>query len=78
MNENEIATRIVDCAYKTHVDLGPGLFESVYQEVLSKKLENVGLTVKKEIDIPITYEELSFKKALWQGLKHLPSTGSQA
>ena len=30
MTENEIATRIVDAAYKVHVKLGPGLLESVY------------------------------------------------
>jgi hypothetical protein len=30
MTENEIATQIVDAAYKIHTRLGPGLFESVY------------------------------------------------
>ncbi len=31
MTENEIATIIVDVAYKIHQRLGPGLLESVYE-----------------------------------------------
>ena len=29
----EIARIVVDCAYRLHVDIGPGLLESVYQAV---------------------------------------------
>ena len=38
MTENEIATTIVDCCFKIHTTLGPGLFESVYEEVLCYEL----------------------------------------
>jgi len=31
--ENEIASTIVDCSYHIHVKLGPGLLESVYEEI---------------------------------------------
>ncbi len=31
MTENEIATVVVDTAYKLHTTLGPGLLESVYE-----------------------------------------------
>jgi hypothetical protein len=34
MSENEIAKIIVDTCYHIHVELRPGLFESVYEEVL--------------------------------------------
>ena len=34
MSENEIATLIVNTAYDIHVKLGPGLLESVYEEIL--------------------------------------------
>ena len=43
MNENEIAREIVDAAYKIHTTLGPGLLESVYEAVLTYKLEKRGL-----------------------------------
>ena len=34
MTENEIATAVVDAAFKIHTTLGPGLFESVYEAAL--------------------------------------------
>ena len=39
MTENEIATIIVDVAFKVHVTLGPGLLESVYQRALAYELQ---------------------------------------
>jgi len=39
MTENEIAKIVVDCCYKIHTTLGPGLFESVYEKALIYKLE---------------------------------------
>ena len=38
MPENAIAKKIVDASYKVHSALGPGLFESVYESVLSYEL----------------------------------------
>jgi GxxExxY protein len=34
MDENKIAKTIVDCCYRIHTKLGPGLLESVYLEIL--------------------------------------------
>ncbi len=34
MNENEIATIVVDCAYQIHVNIDPGILESVYEVIL--------------------------------------------
>jgi GxxExxY protein len=34
MTENEIAKIVVDCCFKIHATLGPGLFESVYERTL--------------------------------------------
>jgi len=41
MTENEIATIIVDAAYKIHKRLGPGLLESVYEATLAYGLQSV-------------------------------------
>jgi hypothetical protein len=35
MTENEIAREVVDSAYTIHSKIGPGLFESVYEALLS-------------------------------------------
>ena len=37
MNENQIAQEIVDSAFKIHVEIGPGLLESVYEAVLDSR-----------------------------------------
>ncbi len=58
MTENEIATQIVDAAYKIHSTLGPGLFESVYEAVLALELTNRGLKVIRQQPIPVTWENL--------------------
>jgi len=56
MTENEIASRIVDAAYRIHVALGPGLLESVYLAVLAYELRKRGLAVDTERELPVIYE----------------------
>ena len=59
-NENEIARQIVDASFKIHSTLGPGLLESVYETVLAHELESRGLTVQRELAIPVVYEGFQF------------------
>ncbi|MDR9398752.1 MAG: GxxExxY protein, partial [Salibacter sp.] len=47
MTENEISKIIVDTCYNIHVELGPGLFESVYEEILTYELLGQGLQVSR-------------------------------
>ena len=56
MTENEISKIIVDAAFKIHVNLGPGLLESVYEAVFAYELESRGLTVVRQQAIPVVYE----------------------
>ncbi len=56
MTENEIATQVVDAAYKIHTTLGPGLLESVYEMVLAQELMKRALDVSRQQAIPVTYE----------------------
>ena len=60
MRENEIATQVVDAAYRLHVQLGPGLFESVYEVVLAHELKKRGLHVERQVPIPIQYDSITF------------------
>ena len=58
MNENEIATEIVDAAFKIHTKLGPGLFEYVYEAILEWELKKRGLIVVCQQSLPVTYEDI--------------------
>ncbi len=60
MTENEIGKIIVDCAYKVHVKLGPGLLESIYEKCLAYEIEKRGLKVARQVPIQICYDELTF------------------
>ncbi|HEY5042300.1 MAG TPA: GxxExxY protein [Verrucomicrobiae bacterium] len=58
MSENEIAKIVVDCAYKVHVTLGPGLLESVYEAALAYEIQKRGLKVERQLPIPVSYGEV--------------------
>jgi GxxExxY protein len=58
LDENQISKIIMDCCYKIHTTLGPGLLESVYLEILFYELKKSGLTCEKEVGIAITYEDI--------------------
>ena len=44
---NDVTAIIVDAAYRIHQDVGPGLFESVYEVVLADALAGKGLKVAR-------------------------------
>lgn len=58
--ENEIAQRILDCAFLVHRGLGPGLLEIVYEAVLTKMLADEGIAVERQVPVPIKFEGLVF------------------
>lgn len=60
MHENEIGTIVVDSAVQLHQALGPGLLESVYEVILAHRLERHGLSVQRQVKVPISFEGESF------------------
>jgi len=58
MTENEISRIIVDKCLKIHRALGPGLLESVYEEVLYYELSNQNLRCAKQVGISVVYEDI--------------------
>ena len=56
MNENEIGKEVVDAAIAVHRELGPGLLESVYEAVLADELAERGLSVARQVLVPIFYK----------------------
>jgi GxxExxY protein len=53
----ELTSSILNCAYKVHSALGPGLLESAYEECLHNELDKAGLFVIKQKPMPLIYEE---------------------
>ena len=53
----ELTSSILNCAYKVHSTLGPGLLESAYEECLHYELHKTGLEVFKQKPMPLVYEE---------------------
>lgn len=59
-----IAKQIVDAAYTVHKHLGPGLLEKVYEICFCHELKKRGLDCKRQIDIPIVYDGITFDEGL--------------
>ena len=62
MTENEVAKIIVDCAYKVHTTLGPGLLESVYEAALAYELGKRGMNVERQKPLPVVYENIRLEE----------------
>ncbi len=60
---NEISGLIVDAAFRLHVAVGPGLFESVYETLLEHELNKLRLKVERQVVVPLEYEGLRFEEA---------------
>jgi GxxExxY protein len=58
MEINDITSIIIEESIKIHTDLGPGLFESVYEEILYYRLTKRGINVQKQVAVPVYYEEV--------------------
>jgi len=63
MTENEIGKVIVDSAIAVHRELGPGLLETVYEVVLAYELRQRGISVERQVPIPIRYKDMNFDEA---------------
>ena len=62
--EESIAEKIVDAAYTVHKVLGPGLLERVYEVCFCHELCKRGLKYKRQVDIPIVYDGMTFDEGL--------------
>ena len=59
MDVDSIARIAVDCGFKIHDRLGPGLLESVYEAVLFQSIERRGLFVERQRPIPIHFDGIA-------------------
>jgi GxxExxY protein len=56
MQLNYLSSQVIQAAIHVHRELGPGLLESVYQKCMVLELENMKVTVRTEVPLPIYYQ----------------------
>ena len=56
MEDDDLTRKIIGCAYTVHNKLGPGFLEKVYENALRIELEKLGLVVKQQEPINVTYD----------------------
>jgi GxxExxY protein len=54
-----IAAQIIDAGLRVHTALGPGLLESAYEHCLAHELTKRGLSVQRQVPMPISYDGIS-------------------
>ena len=64
MTVDTISYEIRGAIYDVYKALGPGLLESVYEEALVYELEQRGLQVERQKQVPIIYKGKSLKTEL--------------
>jgi GxxExxY protein len=51
-----LARIAVDCGYRLHREIGPGLLESVYKILLAHELKEAGLAIERQVNVAINYK----------------------
>ncbi len=58
MDRETIFKLVLNCSFKVHSELGPGLLESAYEECLFFELKQAGLKVEKQKAMPLIYHDI--------------------
>jgi GxxExxY protein len=53
---NDLSYKIIGCVYRVHSILGPGLLESTYEACLEYELLDSGLSVERQVPLPVVYK----------------------
>jgi len=64
VNEDKIAQKIVDAAFKAHARLGPGLLENLYEICFCHELEKMEVAYGRQVEIPIVYDGIKLPGSL--------------
>ena len=57
-SENELAKKVVDICFKIHTVYGPGLFESVYEEIFCYEWSKIAIPYVRQRGIKVIHEEI--------------------
>ncbi len=58
-----LASQVLDTAFAVHIDLGPGLLESVYEQVLANRLSHQKLKIDRQMPVGACIDGLNFPEA---------------
>lgn len=58
--EEKIMKEVVDCAYRVHVNLGPGLLEKIYETCFCYELKKKNINFISQLKVPIKYDDIYF------------------
>lgn len=61
MKHSELSSTIIGICIKVHEKLGPGLLESVYEEIICYELNKLGFSFKRQQGIPVIYDNLKLE-----------------
>ena len=64
MTDTELTYEIRGAIFEVYNTLGPGLLESVYEEALTFELQQRGLEVIRQMEVPIMYKDNELKTPL--------------
>jgi len=53
---NKLSGTIVDAAMEVHREMGPGLFEKIYEDALERELKSRGLSVERQLGVYVSYK----------------------
>lgn len=62
--EQHLSREIVDCAFRVHKSLGPGLLEKIYEVCVCHELAKKGISYLRQLYLPIHYDGLTFDEGL--------------
>ena len=62
--EEVFGKAIVNAVYQVHKELGPGLLEKIYEVCFCHVLSSNGFQVKRQLDIPIVFQNIVFEEGL--------------
>ena len=63
MEDNDLGGTILGCAMNVHTVLGPGLLESTYEACLVHEFSKAGLTVARQVALPVRYDGIELEVA---------------
>jgi GxxExxY protein len=61
--EVQIMRDAFDVGIRIHRDLGPGLYESVYEEIFCHEMAKLGYRLQRQLEVAIEWDGLKFDKA---------------
>ncbi|MHB1156803.1 MAG: GxxExxY protein [Phycisphaerales bacterium] len=58
MEQDQLTHRVIGAAIEVHKHLGPGLLESIYEQCLCYELEQLGLSIQRQVQLPVQYKQM--------------------